>query len=378
MSEPAKEFEVNSDPSLSNVGVTRDLGNAPSFINPMPSTSTAGAVGPPALPPRPDMGMQQSFGMNQGYSYGGMGGYGMGTMGGYGGYGMGAMGGYGGYGGGYGMGGMGMGSPYGGYNSFRPMYGDMESRFIQMAEENSRPAFDSIQSFVNAVGSVAMMLENTFFALTSSFRAILGVAENFGRLRSLFAQFWSTFAVVRSLNWMVRKLLVIMGIRTECEFKAWAEAMAATQAGTASPNQRAKGSSWPILMFFGVVVAAPYLVLKMLNGLSTSINEKLNDPTTWQNPLRAVAQHDFAASSPQELSFSANQVLTLAPQHLQTQLWNTGWLMATTDRQHAGLIPVNYIKVIKPTNQVEGTQNETQEKPGPSIAELDKLYGQEL
>lgn len=47
-------------------------------------------------------------------------------------------------------------------------------RFIQMAEENSRPTFDSIQSVVNAVGSVAMMLENTFFALTSSFRAILG------------------------------------------------------------------------------------------------------------------------------------------------------------------------------------------------------------
>lgn len=54
--------------------------------------------------------------------------------------------------------------------------------------------------------------------------------------------------------------------------------------------------------------------------------------------------------------------------------------MATADRQHAGLVPVNYIKVIKPTNQVEGTQsNETAEKPaGPSIAELDKFYGQEL
>lgn len=47
----------------------------------------------------------------------------------------------------------------------------------------------------------------------------LGVAENFGRLRSLFAQFWSTFAVVRSLNWLVRKLLVMLGIRTEDEFK---------------------------------------------------------------------------------------------------------------------------------------------------------------
>lgn len=50
----------------------------------------------------------------------------------------------------------------------------LDFRFIQMAEENSRPAFQSIESVVGAVGSIAMMLENTFFAMTSSFRAILG------------------------------------------------------------------------------------------------------------------------------------------------------------------------------------------------------------
>ncbi|CAG9792644.1 unnamed protein product [Diatraea saccharalis] len=379
MSEPAKQFELNSA-ELSNAAAVPDFntGHVSSFRNPVPSTSTAnvGMMGPPALPPRPDMGMQmQSYGMNQGYSYGGMGGYGMGNYGG-----LGSYGGFGGYG--YGMGGMGgMGmSPYGGFNRMGPMYGDMESRFIQLAEENSRPAFDSIQSFVNAVGSVAMMLENTFFALTSSFRAILGVAENFGRLRSLFAQFWSTFAVVRSLNWMIRKLLVIMGIRTENEFKAWAEAVAATKNGGASGEQRARGSSWPILMFFGVVVAAPYLVLKMLSGLSSSINERLNDPTTWQNPLRAVAQHDFQASSPQEISFSANQILTIAPQHLQPQLWNSGWLMATKDRQSAGLVPVNYIKVIRPTQDGDQANNtmEKTEKIEPSIDNLEKYYNQEL
>lgn len=54
-----------------------------------------------------------------------------------------------------------------------------------MAEENSRPAFDSIQSLVNAVGGVAMMLENTFFALTSSFRAILGKCCTFELYRLL-------------------------------------------------------------------------------------------------------------------------------------------------------------------------------------------------
>ncbi|XP_059055733.1 peroxisomal membrane protein PEX13 [Achroia grisella] len=387
MSEPAKQFDLNSEPSLSNAAIAPNGVGIPSFRNPVPPPSVSQNVGPPVLPPRPDMALQPSYGMTPSYgmnSFGGMGGsYGLGGS-----YGMGGYGGsygYGGYGGGYGMGGMGSigGMGYGGYNRYGGMYGDMENRFIQMAEENSRPAFDSIQSFVNAVGSVAMMLENTFFALTSSFRAILGVAENFGRLRSLFAQFWSTFAVVRSLNWLVRKLMVILGIRTENEFKAWAQAVAATQSGVASPEQRARGSSWPILMFFGVVAAAPYIVLKMMSGLSNSINERLNDPTTWQNPLRAVAQHDFQATSPQEINFTANQVLNLAPQHLQGHLWNSGWLMASTDKQHAGMVPVNYIKVIKPTNPNEDNQNvttnESKEKTvEPTFNELDKFYGNEL
>ncbi|XP_053618436.1 peroxisomal membrane protein PEX13 [Plodia interpunctella] len=377
MMEPSKQFEGNYDPNLSNTGVTGSL-DAGRFRDPVPSTSTANIA--PVLPPRPDLSLQSAnasyglnnYGMN---SYGGMGGMGaMGSygMGGYSSYGMGGLGAYGmgGYGS-YGMGGMGGMGGFGGYNRFGPM--DMESRFIQLAEENSRPAFESIQGFVNAVGSVAMMLENTFFALTSSFRAILGVAENFGRLRSLFAQFWSTFAVVRSLNWLIRKLMVIIGIRSENEFKAWAEAVAATQSSNAQA-QPAKGSSWPVLLFFAVVAAAPYIVLKMMQGLTNTIHERLNDPTTWQSPLNAVAQYDYQATSPQELSFSANQVLTLAPQHLQGHLWNSGWVMATTDKKHAALIPVPYIKVIKPAYRGNATVKvtENQEK------EFEKHFENEL
>lgn len=168
----------------------------------------------PALPPRP---YAQSYGMGGANTYGssmyggssmfggGLGGYGSGFGSGmygassygsgmYGGAGMG----YGGYGGG----------GYGGaYNRFgggpNPM--DPESRFIQIAEESSRPAFQSIESLVSAIGNIAAMLDSTFFAITSSFRAILGVAANFGRLRGVFAQFWSTFAIFRGMTWLYRK-----------------------------------------------------------------------------------------------------------------------------------------------------------------------------
>lgn len=111
----------------------------------------------------------------------------------------------------YSMGGYGMG----GYNRFGSMFSggaygcrdpmDAENRFIQLAEESSRPAFQSIESLVMAIGNIAAMLDSTFFALTSSFRAILGVAANFGRLRGVFAKFWSTFAVIRGITWLYKK-----------------------------------------------------------------------------------------------------------------------------------------------------------------------------
>lgn len=232
-----------------------------------------------------------------------------------------------------------------------------------MAEERSRPAFESIQSLVNAVGSVAMMLESTFFAMTSSFRAVLGVAENVGRLRSLFAQFWSTFAVVRTLNWIIRKLMVLIGIRTENEFQAWAEAVASTQQNglPAQGPQGIRYSGWPVIMFFAVVAAAPYIVLKMMTRLNSTIQETLADPTTWQNPPKAIANYTFTATSPQELTVQENQIFHVAPTHLQQHLMNSGWLMATTDGKTAGLVPVNYFKIITPApteqNQGDNPQN---------------------
>lgn len=173
--------------------------------------------GPPPVPPRPFVQNQSQFGSYGNGLYGGGGmpmfGSGYGNSfgagynsfgGGYGGYSSGYSNNfgasYGNYGSGYGMGGM-------GYNRFGNTANSMdpESRFIQIAEESSRPAFQSIESLVSAIGNIAAMLDSTFFAITSSFRAILGVAANFGRLRGVFAQFWSTFAILRSLSWIYKK-----------------------------------------------------------------------------------------------------------------------------------------------------------------------------
>lgn len=57
-----------------------------------------------------------------------------------------------------------------------------------------------------------MMLESTFYAMTSSFRAILSVAENMGRLRLMFGQFLNNFALVRILKWLYWKARYLLGM----------------------------------------------------------------------------------------------------------------------------------------------------------------------
>lgn len=171
--------------------------------------TTATSIGaPPPIPPRvqfnnaaPMGGMPNAYSspMQNYYGYGG-GGYG----GGFGGYGAGGAGMFSSYG--YGSGGGMFGNRYGGGGM--GMYGgggDVESRFIQMAEENSRPAFQSIESFVSVIGNFASMLDSTFFALSNSFRAILGVTANLGKLRNMFGQFLSSIALFRGLHWLWRK-----------------------------------------------------------------------------------------------------------------------------------------------------------------------------
>lgn len=219
MTSPIKAWEMSSNENFRSAMV-----NEPSIFSGGPhSIQTPLGTVPtsiPALPPRP-YAQQQSLGTGgvggmYGSSYGGYGAstFGGGLGGGLGSYG-GGFGGYGssmygnqGYGGMYGGGGMAYnsyGAGYGGFNRFGNNGMDPESRFIQIAEESSRPAFQSIESLVGAIGNIAAMLDSTFFAITSSFRAILGVAANFGRLRGVFSQFWTTFAIFRGLSWIYKK-----------------------------------------------------------------------------------------------------------------------------------------------------------------------------
>jgi len=180
-------------------------------------------------------------------------------------------------------------APYGnyGYNRFNnygnnnSYYGvnSQENDFVRVAEESSRQAFQSIESIVQAFGSVSMMLESTYYAVHSSFRAVIGVADHFSRLRQHLAQILSTLAIIRTFKWIIRRLLYLIGIRrfNETEEKAWTHASNSnpiashlTPDGTFDTSElTSRGrSSWPIIIFFGVVLGTPWLIWRLLSTIS--------------------------------------------------------------------------------------------------------------
>ncbi|MBN3304820.1 PEX13 protein, partial [Amia calva] len=191
-----------------------------------------------------------------------------------------------------------------------------------------------------------MMMDATFSAVYNSFRAVLDVANHFSRLKVHFTKVFSAFALVRTLRYLYRRLQRMMGLRGESE----AEDLWADSAGvlvTARPEEGAAGSvkSWPIFLFFAVILGGPYLIWKLL---SSTVGPEENASTNWANGdddhVVARAEYDFNATSEEEISIRAGDMLNLAPKEQQPKL--RGWLLASLDGQATGLVPANYVKIL--------------------------------
>ncbi|RUS85137.1 hypothetical protein EGW08_007101 [Elysia chlorotica] len=325
-----------------------------------PVSNTSFASTPPQLPPRPS---EQTSSLCNRLGYGG-GMYGTGgynSM--YGGY-----GGIGGYSGPLGYGGM-YNSPYssygGYYNGYNRMGGDMNSSFARFAEESSRPAFESINSIVQVVNSVGMMLDSTFQAVYNSFRAVIGVADNFSRLKSQLIQIFSALAFIRSLKYFLRKILEILRLRPRGNAdRLWSEAVREAAATVALyPDGGPAKSSWPIILFFGIIMGGPYLIWKLLSAFSGT-----SDENAWArgevDHFEAVSNFNFQGQGAEELSFSAGQTLKVSPKELQPRV--RGWLLASADGKTTGMIPANYVKILgKKRGTAGGSPMQPQPQPQP-------------
>lgn len=251
--------------------------------------------------------------------------------------------GYGGYGNSYGG--------YGGHSSYGRTYGGMsDNRFISMAEESSQPAFQSLESIVHAFSSISMMLDSTLNAVYSSFRAVLGMADQFSRMRTHLSKVFSALAIFRTAKWALHKLFYIFGLRRDNPINtAWSSAISnsdtlSTGLLTEADIKKSK-SSWPITLFLAIIISAPYFIWRIISSLD---NQPEGLGKKWADGLgehyTAVTDYDFNAGNDQELSFKAGQTLRLAPRALQPRI--KGWMLAGTDAQHTGLVPANYIKIL--------------------------------
>lgn len=133
--------------------------------------------------------------------------------------------------------------------------------------------------------------------------------------------------------------------------KALQEAFAAAQSGdtTLDPSSPTKSSSLAVITFLAFITIGPYLLMKLLGTVSNTAIEETKCPKAWSNPIDAVAQYDFVASSPAELSVRCGQNVVVAPKNVQNihKLLDSGWVLASVDGVTSGLIPVNYIESTK-------------------------------
>lgn len=177
-------------------------------------------------------------------------------------------GGYGGYGsyGGYGM----------GMNRFAsPLNQSGTSSFVGRAEESSRAAFQSIESIVQAFGSVAMMLESTHFAMHNTFLAVLSMADHFSRLRAHLVSALGAFTLFKAIRYVFRKIRALLGFTQNqaLEEELWKNATTAVVSSSEGGDSIKKPRSWPILLFFAVVLGTPMIIWKLLQSL---LNDESN------------------------------------------------------------------------------------------------------
>lgn len=244
-----------------------------------------------------------------------------------------------------------MPSYMGGYNNYPgySSYGMNNSynSFLRSAEESSRGAFQSIESVVHAFSAVSAMFESTYYAVYNSFRAVVGVADQFYRLKTHLSGIISALAIVRFLKHIYRKCiryLLRSGGSIESTDTAWSIAKKLSDTERLVKHGKGNQTNWPLIMFLAVVLGGPWLIWKVLSSMDTLSK----DDTLWMtgkiDHFIAVSEYDFDGLNNDELSFRRGQRIIIAPKEYQPKL--RGWLLGTIDGKTQGIMPANYLKIL--------------------------------
>lgn len=192
----------------------------------------------------------------------------------------------------------GMSGGFGGYSPYNRLGGygmtNTDNTFSQQAEAQAQGAFQSVESVVSAVSSISMMLESTYCALHNSFRAVVGVADQFSRLKMQLTQVAASFAAFRFIRWLYRRILVLLrlrqaGLSEDAWINAWKKS--AAEAQDKFPSQQK--SSWPLIVFMAITFGGPYLIWRMISNMTgKSVRGDIISSHHWFDLQVCVAYQD--------------------------------------------------------------------------------------
>ncbi|CAG0880198.1 unnamed protein product [Darwinula stevensoni] len=252
------------------------------------------------------------------------------------------------------MGGMGnfQYQPYGSgiYPSWRPYSGagstvtNEQDRYMMEVLQSSQGAFSSLASIVDVFTSLSNMVSMSYNAIYSSFQAFVNLAAIFSQIKyHLFILVSSRKPWLAIRRWL-HKLAYIIGIvkANPSLHGAWNQATS----GRILTEQDVKGgpTALPVLIFLSFIFAGPYILWKILRmivgdqpaGRNWELGEGLH--------YEAIAQEDFRARTPSELSIQKGDKVILAPGCLQSPA--PGFLRAALGPGRSGLIPSSHLQIL--------------------------------
>eukprot|EP00102_Acyrthosiphon_pisum_P018477 XP_008190254.1 PREDICTED: peroxisomal membrane protein PEX13-like [Acyrthosiphon pisum] len=193
-----------------------------------------------------------------------------------------------------------------------------------------------------------MLLESTFTAMQISFQALLGVAENFTRLRTFMMKLYSTIVSFKLARWFLTKLFYLLkmvrgdrGSNTEDDL--W------TALSSADNNKEmisSDGRSWPLVIFTGLLVTTPYLVYKLLNSVTPESVPSVNN-TLPSNMNIDTAQCDL---DPKTIPLVKGKSFLTSQENIALAR-EAGWLLVDNFDRKQGCVPLVAVKARKTKNR---------------------------
>lgn len=232
------------------------------------------------------------------------------------------------------------------------------------AEKRARSSLAPIETILDAISSVSLILETTYSAFYGSFRSITAMADFIMFVRNQLINELSELPRVLNVfidffKWLLQALGIkakfMENIDRKAHDKIWNSELDLNSlndvrsllSGSGSDENGKKGSSFlPLLIFFSLVMGAPYLLWRFL-GLPGPLPK--NNKPSWTlrdgQHFEAIGLTTIRSEDPRRLCFDKNQKLFVDPDSVKP---GAKFVVACTvdSATKIGFVHTNSIKII--------------------------------